>query len=1177
MSIASVSHHRVFGITPTICKDNIYYIDESTIIYPVGCNAVVADIDQKSQKFVPCSDRAEAITAFSVSTDRHMFAVAEKTTAKPLIAIYDLHSYRRRKSLNPTSESQGLSKEFMSIAFSSDTRYIVAQLGAPEWILHYYAWEKGKLLGTVAVNPPKSVSKKGCVVECGICPTDGCQLSVLGDSFLRIYRYLEGGLSQAYEVSAQEQESFQSHAWLTSERVAVGTSNARILILSGSAILQTLLIDPARAGAPTPSITVLRSTVKGFLAAGQFGTVDVFERNMDPSTKNETYTASFKIPIHDDAMVVRTMTVSGTEASLILLSDTNAMHKVQLSGADVKQGADVKFEAAMPAFHYGAITGMDICIRKPLIITCSNDRTVRIWNYITGECELCKHFPEEASSVAIHPSGLYILVGFGDKLRLMNVLIDDVRLFKEFSIRSCRECRFSNGGHVFAAAYGNMIQLYSVWTFENYANLKGHNGKVRSLYWTPDDALLVSAGSDGAVYSWITKDLKRDAEYILKNCSYTSAVCTPDGKAIYAVGSDRLLKEITDSAITCQLDGNEVLTEIAISNSGRMMVVGTGKGAIRSMKFPLTGENEDYQEHKVHSQSVTKFRISSDDQYLFSCSEDGSVFMFKMMDRNDRGMKKEKTMVFSDEILITKSDLEEKTILMSELQRSLEELKLEHEYQLRLKDMNFNEKLKELTEKYSQEIEALKISTSVLRAEKEKEEVKQEEEMQNLKGKHLNQLHEVEAKYNQELMEEYEKYQSMQSKSSNQQEQWQRTMKEHDLVTQRTLAASQKDAEERLAMKQQEIQKLNEQINTQLQECQEIGRQSAEDIDQEIHMLQTRYEKRLRNERDEGARLKGENGIMRKKFSSLSKDIDDNKAELARMREDEKKLKSVIAMLEREIAGFKKEMSERDELIQDKERRVYELKKKNQELEKYKFVLDYRIKELKEQVEPRETEITVMTDQIADVNKELAILHKLKLRHEEEIKVLEKDLATTKQEYSHEHRKLHSANQTLRQFRTELHTAVQHIQDPSILKVEKRAGGLFADRSKDFLRKQKSMENLIKKHCSRDAETLSRVDVEADVKEEYMRQNESLLQEIKEHRKKTAANMDAYRLDGILSMVDNQQLLEEIATLRKMVKFSGPIKTKQFGKVGASNAGRQEATVDTTRLPSLPNANGIAT
>ena len=82
---------------------------------------------------------------------------------------------------------------------------------------------------------------------------------------------------------------------------------------------------------------------------------------------------------------------------------------------------------------------MDTCIRKPLIVTCSTDRSVRVWNYLESSSELVKYFAEEAFSVAIHPSGLYILVGFSDKLRLMNLLIDDIRPFKEFTIRGCRE------------------------------------------------------------------------------------------------------------------------------------------------------------------------------------------------------------------------------------------------------------------------------------------------------------------------------------------------------------------------------------------------------------------------------------------------------------------------------------------------------------------------------------------------------------------------------------------------------------------------------------------------------------------------------------------------------------------------------------------------------------------
>lgn len=51
--------------------------------------------------------------------------------------------------------------------------------------------------------------------------------------------------------------------------------------------------------------------------------------------------------------------------------------------------------------------------------------------------------------------------------------------------------------------------------------------------------------------------------------------------------------------------------------------------------------------------------------------------------------------------------------MMSDLKTRNDELKLENDYQLRLKDMNYNEKIKELTEKFIQEMEALKTKNQV--------------------------------------------------------------------------------------------------------------------------------------------------------------------------------------------------------------------------------------------------------------------------------------------------------------------------------------------------------------------------------------------------------------------------------------------------------------------------------
>lgn len=53
-------------------------------------------------------------------------------------------------------------------------------------------------------------------------------------------------------------------------------------------------------------------------------------------------------------------------------------------------------------------------------------------------------------------------------------------------------------------------------------------------------------------------------------------------------------------------------------------------------------------------------RMSFDDQYLFTVSEDACLFIFKAVDKEGRGIKRDKEVLYAEEILITKSDLEEK-------------------------------------------------------------------------------------------------------------------------------------------------------------------------------------------------------------------------------------------------------------------------------------------------------------------------------------------------------------------------------------------------------------------------------------------------------------------------------------------------------------------------------------
>lgn len=111
----------------------------------------------------------------------------------------------------------------------------------------------------------------------------------------------------------------------------------------------------------------------------------------------------------------------------------------------------------------------------------AKDRALKIWNYETDEIELAQSFEDDIYSVALHPTGLYCVIGFSDKLRYMTIMIDEIITTKEFNIRNCKLSCFSKMGHIFASTNGSIIQIYSSITFELMYVLKGHNGKVKLL------------------------------------------------------------------------------------------------------------------------------------------------------------------------------------------------------------------------------------------------------------------------------------------------------------------------------------------------------------------------------------------------------------------------------------------------------------------------------------------------------------------------------------------------------------------------------------------------------------------------------------------------------------------------------------------------------------------------
>ena len=54
MSIAVAQAKFSFGLKGDV-SGSVWYLDEQSILYPSGSNVVLFNIDQKQQRFIPCS------------------------------------------------------------------------------------------------------------------------------------------------------------------------------------------------------------------------------------------------------------------------------------------------------------------------------------------------------------------------------------------------------------------------------------------------------------------------------------------------------------------------------------------------------------------------------------------------------------------------------------------------------------------------------------------------------------------------------------------------------------------------------------------------------------------------------------------------------------------------------------------------------------------------------------------------------------------------------------------------------------------------------------------------------------------------------------------------------------------------------------------------------------------